>query len=101
MHLMPLNFLSENPMKSIDIYMIFILKSNMGWKESLYKANIEEMCAIEHKVNDMHKEILKDMQIINPIGIFHFDDESTNSEMLIKSFQDTMFKIRDSESPTP
>ena len=61
-----LKFLSENPMKVVDSCLLFILKSNMGWKDSIYKVAIEEMWTMECGVTRMHKEILKDMQIINP-----------------------------------
>lgn len=36
-----LKFMNENPMKTVDSCMIFILKRNMGWKESIYKGAIE------------------------------------------------------------
>lgn len=56
-----LKFLSENPMKTVDSCMMFILRSNMSWKYSIYKGAIEEMQAVELEVDGMHKELLKDM----------------------------------------
>ena len=38
-----LKFLNENPMKNVDPCMLFILKNNMGWKESIYKETIKEV----------------------------------------------------------
>ena len=64
-----LKFLNENPMKNVDPCMLFIMKNNMGWKESVYKEAIKEMQAIKRKIVGMHEELLKDMNIVNPIGI--------------------------------
>jgi hypothetical protein len=36
-------FLNENPMKAVDPCMLFILKSNMIWKESMYREALREM----------------------------------------------------------
>ena len=49
--------------------MLFILKNNIGWKDSIYKGAIKEMWSVEIEITGMHKELLKDMQIINPTGI--------------------------------
>ena len=50
-------------MKTVDSCMLFILKSNMGWKELIYREVIEEMQSIENEIADMHKEIFKDMNV--------------------------------------
>ena len=64
-----LKFLNENPMKTVDPCMLFILKNNMSWKEAIYRGAIKEIQAIENKITDMHKELIKDMKIVNSMGI--------------------------------
>ena len=95
-----LKFLNENLMKNVDPYMLFIIKNNMGWKESIYKEAIKEMRAIDRKVTGMHEEILKDMRIVNPTGILQFDDGNMDFEILTKSFNEAVEQIRDNESPS-
>ena len=56
-------------MKKTDSCMFLVLKNNMGWKESIYKETLKEMQSIENKIVEMHKELLMDMNIVNPIGI--------------------------------
>ena len=41
-------FLGENPMKTVDSCMLFIMKHNMGWKESIYKKLVKEMQSIKN-----------------------------------------------------
>lgn len=41
----------------------------MGWKDSIYKEAIEEIWSVETKVAGMHKELLKDMHVVNPTRI--------------------------------
>ena len=48
----------------------------------------------------MHKELLKDMKIANPTRILQFDEGNMDTEMLIKSFNEAMEKIKDIESPS-
>ena len=64
-----LKFLNENPMKIMDPCMLFILKNNMSWKEVIYREAIKEIQAIESKITDIHEELIKDMKIVNPMGI--------------------------------
>ena len=64
-----LKFLNGNPMKNVDPCMLFILKNNMNWKESIYKETIKEVQGIESMITEMHKELVKDMKIANPTGI--------------------------------
>ena len=87
-------------MKKIDICMLSIMKNNMGWKESIYKETIKEVWGIESEVTGMHEELLKDMKIVNPIGILQFDYENMDSKSLTKSFNEVVEKIRDNESPS-
>ena len=47
--------------------MLFIMKHNMGWKESIYKKFFKEMQSIKRNIFGMHEELLKDMNIVNPI----------------------------------
>ena len=58
------------------------------------------MWAVEFKVTRLHKEILKDMQIVNPIGILQFDDGNMDFEVLTKRFNDIMYRIKDSDTST-
>ena len=95
-----LQFLGENPVKTIDSCMLFIMKHNMGWKESIYKEAIKEMQSIENKIFGMHDKLLKDMNIVNPIGFLQFDDGNMDSEALPKSFNDAIANIKDNEMPT-
>ena len=95
-----LKFLNENPMKKVDPYMLFILKNNMSWKEAVYRETIKEVQSIESKITEMHEEIVKDMNILNPIGILQFDEGNMDVEMLTKSFNEAVEKIRDNESPS-
>ena len=64
-----LKFLNENPMKNVDSCMFFILKNNVKWKEAIYKETINEAQGIESRIIEMHEELIKDMKIVNPIGI--------------------------------
>ena len=56
-------------MKIVDPCMLFILKNNMNWKETVYTEAIKEIKSIERKITDMHEELIKDMKIVNPTGI--------------------------------
>ena len=38
-----LKFLKENPMKTVDPCILFILKNNMSWKEAIYREAIKEI----------------------------------------------------------
>ena len=40
------------------------------------------------------------MQIINPTGILYFDDNNMDSKYLTKIFNNSMFGIKDSDTPT-
>lgn len=71
----------------------------MSWKESFYKEAIKKVQGIEDKVTGMHEKLLKDIKVINPMGILQFDDGNMDSETLIKSFIEAIEKIRDNESP--
>ena len=94
-----LKFLSENPMKTVDLCMLFILKNNMNWKETVYREAIKEIKSIERKIIDMHEELIKDMKIVNPMGILQFDEGNMDAEVLTKSFTVVAEKIRDNEHP--
>ena len=94
-----LKFLNENLMKNVDPYMLFIIKNNMGWKESVYKEAIKEVQGIEREVTGMHEELLKDMKVINPIWILQFEDRNMDFKILTKSFNEAVKQIRDTESP--
>lgn len=91
--------MSENPLKTIDSCMLFILKNNMGWKESIYREAIKEMQSIENKIIEMHEEFLKDMSVVNPIGILQSDDGNMDSKALTKRFNDAIMKIKDTDTP--
>ena len=58
------------------------------------------MQSIENKIFGMHEEILKDMNIVNPIGILQFDDGNMDSEALPKRVNDAIANIKDNEMPT-
>ena len=81
--------------------MLFILKSNMEWKESIYKGAIEEMQSVETEIVGMHKELLKDMQVVNPTGIPQFEDGNIDTKVLTKNFNEIVTKIKDNDTPTP
>lgn len=49
----------------------------------------------------MHKELLKDMKVVNPTKILHFEDDNMDFEVLIKNFNDAVTKIKDNDTPTP
>lgn len=93
-----LKFLNKNPMKNVDPCMLFIMKNNMGWKESIYTEAIKEVRGIENKITKMHEELLKDTKIVNPTGILQFDDRNMDLEILIKSFNEAIEQIRDNKS---
>lgn len=95
-----LKFLGENPMKTVDLCMLFILKSNMGLEESINREAIEEMQSVETEIARMHKKLLKDMNIVNPTWIPQFKDGNIDSKVLTKSFNDAIMKIKDSDKPT-
>ncbi|GLJ06800.1 hypothetical protein SUGI_0048610 [Cryptomeria japonica] len=94
-----LKFLGENPMKAVDPCTLFILKSNMSWKESIYKEAIKEVQGVKNQITDMHKELVKDMNIVNPTGILQLDEGSMDIEVLTKSFTEAVEQIRDKETP--
>jgi hypothetical protein len=94
-----LKFLNENPMKSVDPCMLFILKNNMTWKETLYKEAIKEMQIIENKIAEMHEDLIKDMKVVNSTGILEFDERNMDAEVLIKNFNEATEQIKNSESP--
>ena len=43
-----LKFINKNPMKTMDPCMLFILKNNMNWKESICKEAIKEVQGIKN-----------------------------------------------------
>ena len=86
-------------MKTVDPFMLFILKNNMSWKEVVYRETIKEIQGIERKITDMHEELIKDMKIVNPTGILQFDEGNMDAEVLTKSFNEAVEKIRDSKNP--
>ena len=47
----------------------------------------------------MHEELIKDMKNMNPIGILQFDEVNMDVEVLMKSFNEAVEQIRDSELP--
>ena len=47
----------------------------------------------------MHEEVIKDMKIVNPIGILQFDEGNMDVEVLTKNFNEAVEKIRDSKLP--
>ena len=94
-----LRFLNENPMKTVDPCMLFILKNNMSWKDSICKEAIKEFRGIEDQVTEMHKELVKDMKIVNPTGILQFDEGNMDFEVLTKSFTEVVEQIKDKETP--
>ena len=73
----------------------------MSWKESVYKATLEEVWGIEHHVKEMYKEKIKDMKIIKPTGLLQFKEGNMESKVLTRSFQEAMVKIRDNNTPSP
>jgi hypothetical protein len=81
-------FLAENPMKAVDPCMLFILKSNMIWKESMYWEALLEMQTVEKRITEMHAEFLKDISVINPTGIPSLTDGEADSATLVHSFKD-------------
>ena len=85
-----LKFLNENPMRKVDPCKLFILKNNMCWKEAVYKEVIKEVQGIKSKITEMHKELLKDMKIVNPMGILLFDEVNMDAETLTKNFNKAM-----------
>ena len=48
----------------------------------------------------MHDELLKDMNIVNPIGFLQFDDGKMDSKSLPKSFDDAIENVKGNEIPT-
>ena len=94
-----LKFLNENPMKNVDLCMLFILKNNLNWKEVVYKETIREVQGIEGKIIDMHEELIKDMKIVNPIGILQFDEGNMDTKVLTKRFCEAVEQIINSELP--
>lgn len=56
-------------MKTMDPCVLYMIKRNMSWKDSLYKLPLEKIRAIENEIKEMHKGNLKDMQIINSTSI--------------------------------
>lgn len=92
-----LKFLNENPMKTMDPCILFILKNNMSWKESICKEAIKEVQGIEDKITEMHKELVKDMKIVNPMGILQLDKGNMDVEVLTKSFTEAVEQIKDKE----
>jgi hypothetical protein len=91
-------FLTENPMKSVDPCMLFILKSTMSWKDTIYMEALREVQATEKRISEMHAEFLKDLSAINPTGIPSLVDGDTDSETLVKNFTEQIWKIRDTEA---
>lgn len=98
-HFGVLKFLNENPMKNVDPCMLFILKNNMSWKEVVCKETIKEVQGVKSRIIDMHEELIKDMKIMNPIGILQFDEGNMDTKVLMKSFNEVVEQIRDSELP--
>ena len=94
-----LKFLNENPMKTVDPCMLFILTNNMSWKEAVYREAIKEIQGIERKITDMHEELIKYMKIVNPTGILQFDEGNMDAKVLTKSFTEAAEQIRDCEHP--
>lgn len=76
----------------MDSCMLFILKSNMGCKESIYKGVVQEIWSVEAEIIGMHKDLTKDMQIINPTRILQFKDGNMDFEALIKTFNDAVME---------
>ena len=68
-HFGVLKFRNENPMKKVDLCMLFILKNNMHWKEAIYRETIKEVQCIESQITEMHEELIKYMKTMNSIGI--------------------------------
>ena len=57
------------------------------------------MQSVENKIAEMHEELLKDMNVVNPIGIPQFKDGNMDSNSLIKNFNDVISKIKDTDTP--
>ena len=38
----------------------------------------------------MHEELIKDMKIVNPIGILQFDEGNMDTDMLTKRFDEVV-----------
>ena len=79
--------------------MLFILKNNMNWTEVVYKETINEVQGVKIRITEMHEELIKDMKIMNPIGILQFEKGNMDTKVLTKSFNKAMEQIRDSELP--
>ena len=47
----------------------------------------------------MHEELIKDMKIVNPMGILQFGEGNMDAKVLINCFNEAEEKIRDSECP--
>ena len=60
---------------------------------------IWEMQSVENKIAEMHAELLKDMKVINPMGIPQFEDRNMELDTLIKNFNDAISRIRDTNTP--
>ena len=57
------------------------------------------MQSIENRITEMHVEFVKDMKIVNPIGILQFAEGNMDAKVLTRSFNEAVEQIRDSESP--
>ena len=54
-----------------------------------------------NEIVKMHQELMKDMQIVNPTWIYHFEDDNLDSKIMTKAFKEAVIKIKDNETPTP
>ena len=47
----------------------------------------------------MHEELIKDMKIVNPMGIPQFNEGNMDTKVLTKSFTKAVEQIKDSDHP--
>ena len=55
---------------------------------------------IENEIVRMHKELLKDMNVVIPTRIPQFEDGNMDYEALTKCFNDAIMKIKNNDTPT-
>lgn len=55
------------------------------------------MQGIKNRITEIHRELAKDMKIVNPMAILQLDEGNMDIEVLTKSLTDAIELIRDSE----
>lgn len=61
-------FLTENPLKTANASVLYIVKKNMNWRCSICGSAITRVQSIEMKIKGMYSAFMKDIQIISPIA---------------------------------